>query len=829
MPVGALGVAAAGVVVAAAVGVAGVLGAFSSDETSTEPTPITAPSEPAPTADDEPVGPGEDLQASGGAAQGPADAESGATGTDEGTGDPAGDDPADDGAGSADETADEPAGSSGTGTGAADPTTDPGTQPQPQPAPEPEPEPEPVDPPAVRIPSLPAVTLTAGVPGALELEISNEGGAFTGTVRADFRFDEGTDWSVVAVPETVDGGGAARTAAGATDWTCAPADAVTASCVRDGLEARSTTSLNVHLSVVDPDVDGVRDLPVGIRAWTPGHGAEPEFTTVTAQVASPPARLVAGAVTAPAAFVAGTPGVVTVPVQNIGRTSVPATATVDLPPDVTGAPVAGSPWTCAPAPGDASLLTCDVARLARGESSPLVLDAVADPAIRNRAAPGAVTATVGAVGLDPAVADAATVTVRSAPAHYAIALERSGAPAPGPIDAVVRLTNSGGTDGYPTVQALLPRGFRIAPAGQGWECTPNADGTTLCTNDGSALPARDLVVRADGQATVPIRLVAPPGQVTGGRHHVTVNLREGGAVGESVTFPVDVVHPADLSTSSVSLAAEVGHTSPLAVVVANTGGVADDVAVVVTLPTGMVPVDSTGWTAVTGDTFERSVTVGAGSTRHVTMTVRSAMPSAAVDRTVSVELRGAAGAGGLIERPVRLVPPPAVLAATTSLDVAQTQGDQTATVRFDVTNSGFGRAAGVALSATLPPGVVPADASGWSCTNGATRTCSRTVTVEPGATASWTLQVRGAVDAPRDVALTTRVSHRDFSVTGSHALRVAPAPVPACAAAWQFGRTYAVGDLVTYGGRLYERQVTSISLLPPPVLDSRWTDLGPCA
>lgn len=729
VPVGALGVAAAGVVVAAAVGVAGVLGVFSSDEEPGEPQAIEAPSEPAPTVDDEGGDEGagtttEDDGATDGTAGSAAGSTDG-TGTDVGSTDGAADEPTSGTVGSGTTTT--PA---GTTPSDPDPGPGPAPDPGPGPAPDPGPDPEPPPPPpSISVLALPEVTFTAGVPEIVEVEVANTGGDYTGAVRTEFAFGPDVAWSLTEVPGEVGGGGNARTATADSAWVCAPADATTAQCVRDGLPAGATSVLAVSVVVVDDELDGAADLSVGIRTWAPDLGDPPAYRSMPAHVASAPGALALAGPSAPAELVAGTPARVSVPVANPGRTSLAGvTATVGLPAQVSGAVAPGSPWVCAPSATVATALDCTLDRLPRGGTVPLALDLAADPALRNVARTAAVTASVRAPGVaSPPDVEASGILVRSAPASYTLQLVGEVA-RPAAVDATLRLANVGGTDGYPTVAVELPSGTSLAPGGTGWSCEPGE--VMACTLDPR--------VPADAGAVLPtLHVVAPPGRVPSGTYALPVTITEGG---QTRTFAHEIrvvqaqpdLHSASRLTAPEALVGAA--TGEITVELVNIGGTDVTDTLVVTLPEGAAAVSTDGWT-VRGRTLEREVGVPATASTTVSLPVRSVVVDGQVTGVVRAAVRDFTATASVL-----LASAPADVQVGTGVAPTTLAVGATATATVDLHNTG-GTTSEVTAVVTLPAGTSTTGA-GWACTASGARTCETTLALAPGAQQRLSLPVR---------------------------------------------------------------------------------------
>ncbi|WP_199423142.1 sigma-70 family RNA polymerase sigma factor [Actinotalea solisilvae] len=803
VPVGALGVAAAGVVVAAAVGVAGVLGVFSSEDEPGEPQAIEAPSEPAPTADDEAAG-GTD--------------EDGPTVT-PGTTDGATDDATTDGTGGA--PADGTAGGTTSGavaSGAGDTPADPGTTnpppaagqgTDPTPGPAPEPQPEPVPPPSISVLALPEVTFTAGVPEIVEVEVANTGGDYAGAVRTELSFGPDVAWSLTEVPGEVGGGGNARTATADSAWVCGPADATTAQCVRDGLPAGATSVLAVSVVVVDDELDGAADLSVGIRTWAPDLGDPPAYTALPAHLASAPGALSLASPAAPAEIVAGAPATVTVPVGNPGRTSLSGvTATVGLPTQVSASVAPGSPWACAPSAAVVTALDCTLDRLPRGGTVPLTLDLAADTALRNVARTAAVTASVRAPGVaSPPDVEASGIVVRSAPASYTLQLVGEAA-RPAAVDATLRLTNVGGTDGYPTVSVELPAGTTLAPTSTGWTCA--ADGSRTCTLDPR--------VPADAGAVLPtLHLVAPPGRVPSGTYPLPVTITEGG---ETRTFAHEVrvvqAQP-DLRSASRLTAPEalVGDaTGEVTVELVNIGGTDVTDTLTVTLPEGAAAVSTEGWT-VRGSTLERPVTVLATGATTVVLPVRSVVVDGQVTGVVRAAVRDFSATASVL-----LASAPADVQVATGVTPTTLAVGATATATVDLHNTG-GTTSEVTAVVTLPAGTSTTGA-GWACTTSGARVCETTAALAPGARQQLTLPVRndGSGTTTRTGALGV-VVHREGQddVTRTHTLTL-QAPVTSATLAGS-AQTFVQGQTGTVSWTVTNTGTVPLSGLRLDVLQDR--------
>ncbi|HMO11297.1 MAG TPA: hypothetical protein PKB06_07315, partial [Actinotalea sp.] len=208
---------------------------------------------------------------------------------------------------------------------------------------------------------------------------------------------------------------------------------------------------------------------------------------LTAQLSSPPARLMAGraldsVVTGPRSSTARAQ--VLVPVSNAGgTTATAATVEVQLPTDlpagvtVEHVAVQGTYWTCTPAQGG---LTCTAPAIRPRTSYPLGLQLTV-PALEGAAAPLLdVDLTTAVQVRAPAGDGSARLTVRSAPGEVEVDLT-----SPTSVDAELEGTfatdvrNAGGTT-VSGVRALvsLPAGVDLTEltAPDGWACTSTGDG-----------------------------------------------------------------------------------------------------------------------------------------------------------------------------------------------------------------------------------------------------------------------------------------------------------------------------------------------------------------
>lgn len=466
LPIGVMALVASGVVVAAAVGVAGMLGMFSSGD---EPADVVA--------------------------EAPLDLPGGGSG--------------------GDVVVDEP---DPTQTAPADPS-DPANVPEESPT-SPQVQADPAHVAVVDL-DLDEASFVAGSPHTVLVRVRNDGGQSADQVRTELSFPPGTDVDVVAL-QAPTGGRFSLAAAALSDWTCAMAtelDAEVATCTLPVLAGGASSTLAAGVTIHDDRLDGDRPLEVRVRAWAPGTPEAPTPTTVATRVSSRPARITATspeAVTLTGAMDAPVTQTVSVPVRNDGGTTVPVDATVTVPADLpAGVSVAGlAPWTCT----GQGVVACHLPELRRGATQPLVLQVTAATGLTDIAFPGSLDVTV------PNATVTAPLTIRSAPAAVTATwdpFDRLDGDADEPVWVDVR--NDGGTTARAQAQVTVPPGAVPAdPAGDGWtDCEAADDGAVICRRElvltPGAAPRLGLTVRRavlDSEMAAQLRVLVMQAQAT---------------------------------------------------------------------------------------------------------------------------------------------------------------------------------------------------------------------------------------------------------------------------------------------------------------------------
>ena len=772
-----IGVAVAGVVVAAAVGVAGLLGAFSPNDESLPPT-LAAAAEPDPTspADSTDDGAGED-------------------GTDQAqTVDPA--DPATvpvppappaDGTTTPDLTTPDLT-TTPTTTSTSPPTSPPPTSPPPTSPPPTSPPPtSPTTPATLEVTAPDGLSLTAGRPEYVELTVHNTGGRPTGEVVTEFLFDAGVDWSVDAVDALPAGHGAARSAASDSGWTCQVVDATTAACTLADLPPAQSRTLIAAIEVTDDVLDGERDLDLGIRTWAPGLGTAPDPIRVSATVASPAAVLAVGAVP-DVTLEARTPSSVTIPVTNSGGTTAnDVTAVVELPADVSAA--ATAPWTCTAAEDDTSLLTCTLAgTLARrgAEAGDLTLDLVVDDRLRNQARSGqALSVEVAAANANAAATSTDRIEVRSAPAELTVSLEPVGTVQPGQgAQLAVTVANTGGTDAHDAdLRVAVPAPLTAAdPLGDSWDGMRETGAwhrqIDVPVDSGTPVGTLSII------APTTLRNIDVPVEITAsivGTSSVATTVAQArsapAVLGVAAAWSEEIE---DWSEEIEELRAG-GDPGTAVVEVTNSGGTdAIGAEVSVTLPAGVVPTDAAGegWDPCPGArTWCRPVDApapGADESAE-SVSVRLTLEASGdlrdqhgVSATIGVTVHGPGSAGATSSLGVALWSAPASPRAVSTLAPDHLVGDETAPVTVTLTNVGGTTAHGVRLAVTLPAEAeaVQADADwtvGAPAADGSV-VYSQSVDVAPGAEITRVLTLGTATVGDVSTSVGVLVEHDGASV-----------------------------------------------------------------
>ncbi|KGM16350.1 hypothetical protein N867_01195, partial [Actinotalea fermentans ATCC 43279 = JCM 9966 = DSM 3133] len=806
VPVTAIGLAAAGVIVAGAVGVAGAMGVFSADDDDPDVVAVE------PDIDDmTPTPPGDGPTT-------PADEP-----TDEPTSEPSTDptNPANVPAVAEPDDDATPAPSTSPDPGATTPpTTPPPTSPPPTSPPPTDPPPPPVL--VAQPPTMGASGFVAGQPAMLQVPVDNTGGAADEVV-TQLVFPEGTAVTIEAADPPDGGGTSVRTAS--NGWSCSAVGSL-ATCTLPGLGAGDRSTLYANVTVADDGLDGTRLMTVGVRTWAPALGAAPATSPVQMQVSSPPTAFSVESIVP--VTLAGSndatpsaPATVTVPIRvtNTGTGAPASVRLAGIPGDVAVTPSDG--WSCAWGLG----YECTGPRVPRGQHADLVLTLADTTPLVDVDRTGFVTVTT-----QPGTGTTFSLRTAAAPARYALDVEQLTTAAGSTLDTHVTVTNTGRTTGRQVVVALdLPAGLTSSDAK--WTRCAGDEGD-LCRTIAALAPGaseRAHIAFAAASGSYPLVV-----SVLDAEAEPTAPVTRDIAVGAPAPAVVGVSGPAELV-----LVPDVPAT--LSAAVSNAGGsTATGVVVQVDLPAGVTWVAGSGCAGRNGSNQALDCQVGtlaAGSSTTVTFRVVAQGQGAHGRDVTFVALWDAQGSGEdevspPFLTPVRVVADAPVVRVALESQTTFVQGvprDLVATV----TNAGTTTATGLTATLQLPAETFwerTAAGSDWTCTSsggaGPTVTCT-TPSLAPGAT----IELAGAIRA--NGTMQGRVVAVGLTWAGGAAptaqTTVVIGSLPACAAPWEKGTFYRIGDRVSYESWNYTRLINFQAIYEPGRFAEFWRSEGACA
>jgi uncharacterized protein (TIGR03437 family) len=321
---------------------------------------------------------------------------------------------------------------------------------------------------------------------------------------------------------------------------------------------------------------------------------------------------------------------------------------------------------------------------------------------------------------------------------------------------VSNLANTGPTTGTVVVVDHLPDGLTpVSASGSGWTC--GTDGLPLCTRSdvlapGASYPPITLMVSV--AANAPATITNTVAVLGGGDRSPANNTASDTALNPGL--------PADLSITKVPIGTFIaGQTGGYTIVVSNAataGPTIGAVTVTDTMPTGLTAISASGngWSCAVGPAVScfRSDTLAPGA-HYPAITLMVSVAANApptVDNTATISGGGDATPGTSPPNPVPIGRPPDLsLTKTRTVDLV---AGQPATYSIVVSNAATAgpttSAVAVAVADTLPSSLTATAASGpgWSCTAGATVSCTRSDVLPPGASfPPITLTVQVAPDA----------------------------------------------------------------------------------
>ncbi|MEA2994312.1 MAG: hypothetical protein QOD40_3232 [Alphaproteobacteria bacterium] len=482
----------------------------------------------------------------------------------------------------------------------------------------------------------------------------------------------------------------------------------------------------------------------------------------------------------------------TITVSNVGSAPSSGTVTVSdtVPAGLTATAISGSGWSCSV--GATSTCTRSDA-VAAGASYPAITLTVnvasnAPTSVTN-------TATVSGGGdsnnANNTANDQTTITAGPVP-DLTITKTHTGNAQQGQTGFTYTITVSnvgnGASAGAVTVSDTVPTGLTAtAISGTGWTCSVGA--TSTCTRSdalaiGASYPAITLTVNVASNAPASVTNTAT---VSGGGDTNASNNTANDATTVAGALP-------DLAvTKTHTGSAQQGQTGFTYTITVNNVGLGPTngtVTVSDALPTGLTATaaSGTGWTCSVGttSTCTRSDVLASGASYPaITLTVNVASNApASVTNTATVSGGGDTNAANnTATDATTVIQLPDLTITKTHTGNAQ-QGQVGFTYTITVNNIGPGpTSSAVTVSDTLPTGMTATAISGtgWSCSTGATSTCTRSDALSPGASyPAITLTVNVALTAPASVTNTATVSGggdpNSANNTANDPTTVTPAP-----------------------------------------------------
>jgi uncharacterized repeat protein (TIGR01451 family) len=431
-------------------------------------------------------------------------------------------------------------------------------------------------------------------------------------------------------------------------------------------------------------------------------------------------------------------------------------------------------WSCTtPAVGSGGTVSCTIASWPAGANGNFILTAHVPSGTPDGTTYDNIVTISSATTPDPTPENnsGVTSTVVSAAPDLAISKTHSGNALQGQVGFTyaIAVSNVGGgpTTGLVTVADTVPAGMTAtAMTGTGWSCALGA--TPTCTRSdalaaGGAYPPITLTVTVASNA---------PASVT---NTATVSgTGDSNPANDTANDPTTVTPVApDLAISKThsgnALQGQVGFTYSLTVSNAGNAPTSGLVTVADTLPADMTAtaMTGTGWSCALGATptcTRSDALAAAGSYPPITLTVTvaSTAPSS-VTNTATVSGAGDTNpANNTANDPTTVTPinPDLSISKTHSGNAQRGQAGFAYTIA--VSNIGALPTSGtVTVTDTVPTGMTATAVSGtgWSCSLGATSTCTRSDALAGGASyPAITLTVSVATNAPSSVTNTATVS-----------------------------------------------------------------------
>lgn len=481
----------------------------------------------------------------------------------------------------------------------------------------------------------------------------------------------------------------------------------------------------------------------------------------------------------PASAAANSDVTYTMTVFNVGPDdAINATLSDPFPSGMTFVSLSAPPpgWSCTPlVVGAGGTLNCSNANFAAGSSVNFALTlhipagTAGGTVFVNTATVGAIndatdennsstagTAVTGGTSADVAVAKSGPAVVSPGQSIVYSIQARNNGP-----DTATSVTLSDTLPGDQTFVSLSPPG--------GWSCTTppvGGGGTVTCS-------IATLAAGASGAFTLTTKVPAGTGAIDyTNTATVSTATPDPTPENDSASAGTLVIPPSpDVSVtkshSGNAVQGQTGFVYTISVSNGGTGPTSGTVTVQDTLPAGMTAtaMSGTGWSCTVGTlTCDRSDALPTGSSYPpIALTVNVASNATSGVNTVTVTAAGDIDpSNNTFADPTNVTPLAPDLAITKSHTGNAMQGQVGFVYTLAVHNVGIAPTTGtVTVSDTLPPGLTATAVSGpgWTCSVGATSTCSRSDALAPGGSyPNIALTVNVAANAPPTVVNTATVS-----------------------------------------------------------------------
>lgn len=586
--------------------------------------------------------------------------------------------------------------------------------------------------------------------------------------------------SSVVVTDPIPGGMTFVNLTSPPGWSCTTPPVGfggTVTCETASLAAAANANLSITLAIPAATAPGTFFTNiVTVSSGTFDPNDENNASTTATVVSGGTSADVAVFKSGPATIQAGQNITYTIQAQNNGPDAATAVTLTDtLAGNLTFVSLtAPGGWSCTtPAVGGSGTISCTIASLAAAAGGTFTLVANV---------PGGTPdgtfyenfATISTSTNDPATENnestAGTLVLPTAP-DLTIAKTHSGNAQAGQTGFAYTITvsNTGAapSSGTVTVQDTLPAGLTATSiSGTGWSCTL---ATLTCTR-------ADALAASASYPAITLLVNVSPAAPSGVVNVATVSGGGDGDTSNNTATDATTVTPAPVPDLTIAKThtgnAQAGQTGFSYTITVTNAGVAPSAGTVTvqdTLPAGLTAtsISGTGWSCTLGTLTCTRADALAASASFPPITLLVDVSPAAPSTVTNVATVSGGGDGDNSNNTaadvttVAAAPGPDLAIAKTHTGNA-TRGQTGFAYTISVRNAGVGTTTGtVTVSDTIPVGLTAAAASGsgWTCSLGATVTCTRADALAPAATyPAITLTVNVAADAPPTVTNVATVS-----------------------------------------------------------------------